>query len=92
MTREEALKESHINDFVCEMEFVQLGADSRGLINKIYNYFESRTCESCKYYDDIYCTNQKVDEMMDEFQQLDNYIRVDKGFGCNKHEAILSYE
>ena len=54
--------------------------------------FESRTCESCKYYDDIYCTNQKVDEMMDEFQQLDNYIRVDKGFGCNKHEAILSYE
>jgi len=47
-----------------------------------------RTCESCKYYDDIYCTNQKVDEMMDEFQQLDNYIRVDKGFGCNKHEAI----
>ena len=50
------------------------------------NNFESRTCESCKYYDDNYCTNQKVDEMMDEFQQLDNYIRVDKGFGCNKHE------
>lgn len=50
MTREEAIKESHNNDYIEDGEFVNLGADVRGLINKIYDDFESRTCENCKHW------------------------------------------
>jgi len=49
--------------------------------------FESMVCGNCKHHDDTYCNNQKVDEMMDEFQEMTNYIRVENTFGCNKWES-----
>jgi hypothetical protein len=46
-----------------------------------------RTCESCKYFDDIYCTNLHIDSMVDEFDELTNFVRVFKNFSCNKWES-----
>lgn len=47
-------------------------------INKIYDDFESRTCENCIYYNDMnessgLCENMALPE-----------LGVDKDFGCNK--------
>lgn len=60
MTREEAIKESYNNDYIEDGEFVNLGADVRCLISKIYDDFESRTCENCKHWDGDYCNKLSI--------------------------------
>ena len=72
MTREEALY--MLNDGLYDNEEV---------INKIYDDFESRTCENCKYYefissvDSYFCTNKESSAKF-----------VSSDFGCNRFERI----
>jgi hypothetical protein len=63
------------------------GKSCYDLMLEVYKELESRTCESCVYYDDIYCTNLYIDSMVDEFDELTNFVRVFKNFSCNKWES-----
>ena len=82
MTREEHLEGISKFSVGLHSEVVKV------IVNKIYDDFESRICENCKHYHaDMFCISQKVNNMMDEFQQLDFYVKVDKTFGCGEYET-----
>lgn len=52
------------------------------IIDKMYDYFESRTCENCKYLDmDLICTNEDTPCCSEYSGRYDN-------FNCNKWESI----
>lgn len=53
-----------------------------GFIDKIYDDFESKTCENCKHFDShsSVCFEPKICE------DNSGYVRITKDFGCNKYE------
>jgi len=61
--------------------------DVNPLIDRIFDYFESRTCSSCKYCDkdSMMCINKDIIEM-DEEIKLTGLFQINKDFGCNKWE------
>jgi len=85
MTREEAIIEFNIDKTIDE---------DIALINKIYDNFESRTCENCKYghiEEDylILCNADFYDNSIYDTADnlLDNALFYpSKDFGCNKFE------
>ena len=76
MTREEAIKEFY--------EILELGAvdyQKGGLITRIYNDFESRTCENCRHWkirNDFVKSN--------ECFIWSSKVMTDRSFGCNCFE------
>lgn len=72
MTREEA-KELYTpkSTYPMKMRF----------IDKIYDDFESRTCEGCRYFQEGICYNTAVCLM-----NGGEYILIAKEFSCNKWE------
>ena len=80
MTREEALVKVPLRE-------KNWGIVAQGVINQIYDEFESRTCDNCRYRqtnnaNDMYwCINQYG---ANKYRNMD--IRVDLDFGCNKFE------
>jgi len=84
MTREQARK-VHIS-----------GQGGYDFIDKIYDDFESRTCESCKYFTSVMnnqepmeCSNEFLNKMDENLDVSDNYFRPDKNFGCNKYKQKI---
>ena len=70
MTREEAYKKKSL--------------DTKWLIDKIYDDFESRTCESCEYASGIYSDGQ-LTNFRCKVRNEDQWSHVHEiGFGCNK--------
>ena len=78
MTREEALAEVPFQTGTIE--------GTEGLIHDIYNDFESRTCESCKWYIEEY-TKRDNHCGKDGMWDLVEMLRCTKDFGCNKWRA-----
>ena len=81
MTREEALKYRLGRDFYDQFEVWECDV----LVNKIYDDFNSRTCENCKYYE------RNVPLYGEHEGSCLNYIVVERDFGtviadfgCNK--------
>lgn len=77
MAREEV--KSYIDDY----EPVYPNA-VKDIIDDIYDDFESRTCENCKYY---FIHMLKADEMQcKNHNSFTHQSAVIKSDGCNKHE------
>lgn len=65
------------------------------IIDKIYDSFENRTCENCKYIDDeyfdLFCINPNVinqhDHLFGDGQSMYDNFKVSANFGCNKWES-----
>jgi len=57
-------------------------------IRSIYDNFESRTCENCKFYSNRMCMNHEVNSMANLVLEMDDNINVDKTFGCNRFEEM----
>ena len=74
MNREEALRVVNRN---YPYGYSQTNND---LINKIYNDFESRTCENCRYF--------KPSHKAYKYAACEEigYVTVPNDFGCNKWE------
>ena len=96
MTREEAKREfwkkNGVFDKLFEYCFDRVlklpykGSVIDIFIDKIYDDFENRTCENCKYYkeEESYCKNEE-----NEVFEFDNYKKMkvpDWKFGCNRFE------
>ena len=45
-------------------------------VDRIYDEMRSRTCENCKWFNSVYCTN----EFLEGYFEIINH----KDFGCNK--------
>jgi hypothetical protein len=81
MTREEAkiTLEKICSEAISDTLFEREGIALEEFVDKIYNSFKSRTCASCKHYNDFnessgLCENIKI-----------TFIdAVDNDFGCNK--------
>ena len=67
------------------------------IVNKIYDDFESRSCDSCKYKQEEYaiddriltqCYNEKSLLFMTDLSDTDKN-QTHSSFGCNHHEAKL---
>ena len=65
------------------------------LLKRIYDSFENRTCENCKYTDDeyfdLFCINPDVinqhDHLFGDGQSMYDNFKVSANFGCNKWES-----
>lgn len=79
MTREQA-----INNFIDEDACCQGRVDVPRLINRIYNDFESRVCENCKYNMYRY-SNAMIECNLDIHQHIGSEYN-DFDFGCNYFE------
>ena len=75
MTREEAERIAKAQDIGIGSKFTS------EFISDIYDDFESRTCENCRYYNSKY-------EYCDNSNSVCNHlvVDIDKDFGCNKFE------
>jgi len=51
-------------------------------VDLIFDYFENRTCENCKWYHDNCCTNRSFYTS----NKTSVYIQVYEDFGCNRFE------
>jgi hypothetical protein len=81
MKREEAI------ETVDAVDYFGMSTDhkvelSKAFVNKIYDDFESRTCESCKYWNRKNPARQDGD--CDEINHTNT--ETDWNFGCNKWE------
>ena len=74
MTREEAVKK--VTDVYAD------GVSNRTVVNSIYDNFESRTCESCKWNN----SNEYIRSC-----SLVGYTRYED-FGCNRWEQKETHE
>jgi len=82
MTREEIKEIDYewVND-----EFPMLNrVEVEALIDKIYDDFESRTCENCKWSNDIVskCLNEKNGQDLIDDAWI--YMQIEEGFTCGK--------
>jgi len=80
MTREKAQEELYSYVYDDSLESGHLTAD---LITKIYDDFESRTCDNCKWLTDLgFCVNLKsIGNGKDRFEDS-----IKSDIGCNKFE------
>jgi len=85
MTREEAFSFIHKTLQDKTINYFHL---KHIIVNKIYDYFESRTCENCKHYQEhTYHSSIKTEATKTTIircQEL--HINKGKDFGCNKWE------
>lgn len=94
MTREEALKKIQYETILAKddkilFQFCSLPKasivikkDVEELIDKIFNDFESRTCENCKHFTFMSRANSYICSSLDN----QSVKWIDKDFGCNKFE------
>lgn len=82
MTREEAVET--ILDMYFTKEGTYFGEDYDKLIQSIYDDFESRTCENCKFYEEVY--NEKGRKTHTIMQCSIIKEPFSATFGCNKFE------
>lgn len=76
-------------EILCEMIDNCTDKDLLGLMtSKIYDDFESRTCESCKFYNYDRIDAIALCENEDNLQEYlhDSKMQITSDFGCNKHE------
>lgn len=83
MTREEAF------DGIYHADTFDLAQD---MVNKIYDDFESRTCENCKHYEEIIqgigeCSNDIYEGFSAGLVYDYDNMFLPKDFGCNKWES-----
>jgi len=74
MTRKKAKKQ--FNSFGKTFTLDEARLDVHVLLNRIYDDFESRICENCRYCD------------KESGQCKILYINTDKDFGCNEFERV----
>ncbi len=85
MTRDEALEEECVK-YACD-PYGEHDEKIAKLINKIYDDFESRTCENCKYFIDERNTRLQFCNARTEGGII-GWNGYGKDFGCNKFERI----
>jgi hypothetical protein len=77
MTRDEAIKIFRY-EVDRQQKFSEFGYSFENLLNEIYDHFESKTCESCKHFNN--CVIDKEVEMWCN-------KAIDNNFGCNQWES-----
>ena len=80
MDREERIKEEDVR------QGLMVDFNVYDFINKIYDDFESRTCENCKHAKKVIgcpCCHHGF-ECSDITRYSNSPVRVDSDFGCNK--------
>ena len=85
MTREEAYEwNENTHDVTFTLEVEEMQESIFYLLKKVYNDFESRTCENCKhkYVVDAMTVECRDNDSMLEYLDLDCF----PDFGCNKFE------
>lgn len=89
MNRDEAQKlmKSHESDIRTSIESNTVAL----ILDKIYDDFESKTCERCIFHDKnlMICKNHSLNLMKDGGELLHNgmFLNVDNDFSCNKWET-----
>ena len=88
MKREEAHIEIDKLSYFDDGNLLVMAVDTEKLVNKIYDDFESRTCENClfKQEREYQCTNLHINDKH-PLKEADYWLHVNKDFGCNKWEA-----
>ena len=87
MTREEAFAKIT----VCSNSLFMTKQKFKILIHTLYNDFESRVCENCKYFNEVSsCEHEKNTQYLmtsTQFTEQAYYqMGVTKDFGCNRFE------
>ena len=70
------------------------GSEDNGLIDKIFDSLEDRTCSNCKHTDDeyfdLFCINPDVinqhNHLFENGQSMYDSFKVSANFSCNKWE------
>ena len=82
VNREEAHKECLSRDCHC-IKSEDRDSNYHSIIDRIYNDFEARTCENCKYY--IVRINARNDNEVHSCTKVSSW-EISANFGCNAFE------
>jgi hypothetical protein len=52
-------------------------------------HLENKTCKTCKYRVEDACKNIKLNDLLDEYGEMDNFLHIEDTFGCNKWEMKI---
>ena len=90
MTRDEAFKIAGEINEVCYGVLTEIKPNIFHLIDKIYDEFESRTCENCKHFvpsEVNYVLYPDQNYCMEDISMDSDFTMIEYNFGCNRWES-----